>query len=184
MPDSIGGRAPFSSGSSREVRSEDDAGARSLPGDLRGQGSLQVSPDGPQIVPSVYGKRSQTRCGCRIMRYAQCCARLQFVCPMLCVSIVLYTVMHCRSLTVRLRPVLSSALPASKQRRVGAVDRGTSSTEPLAPIGNLVYVPERENASHATTSSTPFHSFPNRAVSSRGSKTYIDRIVMHHQISR
>lgn len=179
MPDSIGGRAPFSSGSSREVRSEDDAGAKSLPGDLRGQGSLQISPDAPLIVVSLASAHGGVAVA---------------LCPVLCKAAIrpshavcISRIAHRDALPFSNGAAAACAFFGSARRQAttcGGRGQGCSSTEPLAPIGNLVYVPERENASHATTSPTPFRSFPNRAVSSQGSKTYIDRIVMHHhQIS-
>lgn len=131
--------------------------AQVLPGDLREGVSLQIFPD----ISSEWCSGHTLRLHIVVQRKPRrvsCCTHM-------------HTVLQFRSPTVRLRPVLSSALPASNDMWGGG--QGYSSTEPLAPC----CVPDKRERVPRDHLLDPFTSFPNRAVSSRGSKTRtVDRV--------
>lgn len=116
-----------------------------LPGDLREGISLQISPDRMMFRTKAQG--GVTHCRACILLY-KAPARL-----MLCSGTHMHTVMQFRPPTVRLRPVLSSALPASND--VWGVWTGVQLHRTPGPYRENLLCPTRENASHATTSWIP-----------------------------
>lgn len=147
--------------------------AQVLPGDLREGIFLQISPDisrqwcsgnaqgGGVTAGPAYGRTRP--------RPVSCCTHM-------------HTVMQFRPSTVRLRPVLSSALPASND--VWGGGQGYSSTEPLAPNWKPCYVPDKRERVPRDHLPDPFEFFPKPSRQFQGFQDIYNRSdVMDHQIS-